>query len=218
MDRQEVIAKTEAFVKESLDGQGAGHDWWHIQRVEDNATRIAEVEGADLYIVRLAALLHDIADYKFHAGDEDAGPRIARSWLQSLGLPEGVIEQVCRIIHEVSFRGAGTPVERPSSLEGQVVQDADRLDAIGAIGIARAFSYGGYKGRSLYEPDISPEQHSSFDEYKRNQSPTINHFYEKLLLLRDLMNTETARRIADGRHAYIQEFLERFFAEWQGRD
>jgi uncharacterized protein len=165
-------------------------------------------------VVALAALLHDIADWKFHAGDESLGPRRAAEWLSSLEVPAATIDHVCRIIAQLSFKGAGvsTPMD---SLEGQVVQDADRLDAIGAIGIARAFAYGGHAGRQLYDPAIEPECHESFEAYKKNNGPTINHFYEKLLLLKDRMNTPTARQMAEERDRFMCEFLARFYEEWQ---
>jgi uncharacterized protein len=199
-------------------GSGAGHDWWHTWRVRQMAVRIAREEGADLYIVELAALLHDLADHKFHGGDDQAGPQAARRWLSGQGADDATIQHVCRIIVEVSFRGADAPAPTPSSLEAMVVQDADRLDAIGAIGIARAFAYGGYRERPLHDPGVAPRKHASFEEYKKSSSATINHFYEKLLLLRDRMNTTTARRIAERRHDYMEDFLERFYREWEGED
>ncbi len=177
------------------------------------ALTIGRGEGADLYVVELAALLHDIADWKFHGGDDALGPSRAAEWLAGLGVEPGVIEHVAEIIRGVSFKGAGvaTPMR---TLEGQVVQDADRLDAIGAIGIARAFAYGGHAGRALYDPAIVADEHSSFEAYKKNSGPTINHFHEKLLLLKDRMNTPTARRLAEGRHRFMVDFLQRFHAEW----
>jgi uncharacterized protein len=188
-----------------------------VHRVRRVALRLAREEGADLYVVELAALLHDLADHKFHGGDETAGPRAARAWLQSLGAEEAVIAHVAAIIAGVSYKGAGvaTPMETP---EGRVVQDADRLDAIGAIGIARTFAYGGSRGRPMHEPDAEPEAHGSFAAYKASTGPTINHFHEKLLLLRDRMNTDAARRMAEGRHRFMEHFLERFHAEWEGED
>ena len=215
MNHPHILTQTEAYVKESLSGEGSGHDWWHIYRVRQNALAIAQHEAVDAFVVQLAALLHDIADHKFHDGDETVGPRVARAWLEQLNVEPAVIDHVCRIIADISFKGAGvdTPMH---SLEGQVVQDADRLDAIGAIGIARAFAYGGHKNRLLYDPDISPEAHTSFDAYKNSQAPTINHFYEKLLLLKDRMNTPTARRLAESRHAFMEMYLQQFFAEWNG--
>lgn len=218
MTQDEILEKTIAFVKLSLEGETTGHDWWHIYRVWQNALRIGQEEGADLFVVQLAALLHDISDYKLNGGDEELGPRLAMDWLSGIGVDPGIVRPVGKIIHEVTFRGADTPAFPPASLEGRVVQDADRLDALGAVGIARAFAYGGSKGRPIYDPAVEPARHSSFEEYKRNLSPTINHFYEKLLLLSERMNTETGRRIAQERHRYMEAFLEQFFREWEGKD
>lgn len=214
---QQWIELTAQHIRNTLASDSSGHDWFHVERVWTNAIRIGEAEGADLVIVELAALLHDVADWKFHAGDETAGSRVARSWLESLEVPEEIIAQVCEIILHLSFKGAAVE-EHPLSLAGQVVQDADRLDAIGAIGIARAFAYGGHAGRTMYDPEVPPELHASFAAYKQNKGPTINHFHEKLLLLKDRLHTPTARRIAAGRHAFMEEFLERFDAEWKGND
>ncbi|WP_347159323.1 HD domain-containing protein [Pontibacter chitinilyticus] len=211
-----VIATTATYVHDLLTGEGSGHDWWHIYRVWNNAKAIAAQEkGADLYVVELAALLHDIGDHKFHNGDETVGPRMAKEWLEQQLVPSEVIAAVCLIIQELSFKGAGTS-SAMSSLEGCIVQDADRLDAIGAIGIARTFAYGGHKNRELYNPHIAPVLHDSFEAYKASTAPTINHFYEKLLLLKDRMHTATARRIATRRHQYMEDFLEQFYAEWEG--
>ena len=175
---------------------------------------LAKREKADLFIVELAALLHDIADHKFHEGDETLGAKVAEKWLSSLFLPEEIILHVCEIIRDVSFKGA--KVETPTkTVEGKVVQDADRLDAIGAIGIARAFSYGGFKSRELYNPDIPPIQHTSFEAYKNDNGHTINHFYEKLFLLKDRMNTDTAKRMAEERHFFMKEYVRRFLEEWK---
>ena len=212
----QVIVNTIEFVRKELEGEGSGHDWWHIHRVWKNALHIASGEECDLFVVQLAALLHDIADYKFHGGDDSVGPRVAREWLESQNVSEEIISHVCSIIKGASFKGAGVD-SGMSSIEGKIVQDADRLDAIGAIGIARTFAYGGNKNREMYNPSVKPEKHNSFEEYKGNSSPTINHFYEKLLLLKDLMNTKTAKRIAADRHAYMEEYLDRFYAEWDGK-
>lgn len=214
-DKQQIISGTADYVKKQLSGDGSGHDWWHVYRVWNVAKHIGQKESADMFLVEIAALLHDIADYKFHGGDEEAGPKAARKWLESVDVEEGIIRHVCSIIKNLSFKGANvaTPME---TKEGMVVQDADRLDAIGAVGIARTFAYGGFKGREMYNPEIKPVQHSSFEEYKKNTSPTINHFYEKLLLLKDLMNTETAKKIAQGRQEYMEKFLEEFYSEWNG--
>ncbi len=212
-----MVAATAKHVEKLFAGEGSGHDWWHIKRVWQNALMIGRQEKADLTIVQLGALLHDIADWKFHAGDEEAGPKAARQWLLSLDAPEELIERVCQIVKEVTFKGAGVDTT-PTSLEAQVVQDADRLDAIGAIGIGRAFAYGGHKGREMYHPGQEPQLHASFEEYKKNQSPTLNHFYEKLFLLKDRLNTRTGQQMAQERHAYMQNFVERFLLEWHGEE
>lgn len=215
--RAEVLERTRAHVREAMSGEGTGHDWWHVHRVTRTALRLARDEGADPYVVELAALLHDVADHKFHGGDETAGPRAARAWLQPLGVDGATVDHVCAIIAGLSFKGAGvaTPME---TVEGRVVQDADRLDAIGAIGIARAFAYGGSRGRPLHDPEHAVERHDSFAAYKASAGPTINHFHEKLLLLRERMNTAAARRVAEGRHRFMETFLARFHAEWEGED
>lgn len=212
-NEKEILAKTEAFVREKLKGEGSGHDWWHIHRVRNTALAIAREEKADLFIVELAALLHDIADHKFHDGDDTIGPKVAREWLDSLSADEDTIDHISTIIKEVSFKGAGvaTPM---STVEGDAVQDADRLDAIGAIGIARAFAYGGHKNRLLYDPDDDPKMHHSFEEYKSDKGATINHFYEKLLLLKERMNTEAGRNLAEQRHHFMEDFLKQFMDEW----
>lgn len=209
----QVLEQTAGHVRQLLAGDSSGHDWWHIERVRAMALAIGRGEGADLYVVELAALLHDIADWKFHGGDDDLGPRRAAEWLAGFDVESTVIEHVAEIVRQVSFKGAqvATPMR---TLEGQVVQDADRLDAIGAIGIARAFAYGGHAGRALYDPAVAAEGHASFEAYKKNSGPTINHFHEKLLLLKDRMNTPTARRLAEGRHQFMVDFLQRFHAEW----
>jgi uncharacterized protein len=214
-DRAEVIAQTAAHVRQLLARDTSGHDWWHIERVRAMAMRIAEGEGADPFVVELAALLHDVADWKFHGGDHELGPRRAGEWLASLGVDRATIDHVCEIVAHVSFKGSGvrTPMR---TLEGQAVQDADRLDALGAIGIARAFAYGGHAGRAIHDPNVPPEVHHSFAAYQRSTGPTVNHFYEKLLLLKDRMNTATGRQLAAARHAVMEQFLARFFAEWNG--
>lgn len=215
--RRVVLEETEAFVRERMEGEGSGHDWWHVHRVRQTALRLAEAEGADPYVVELAALLHDVADWKFHDGDETAGPRAAREWLEGRGVDGETVRHVAEIIAELSFKGAGVPTPM-STREGEVVQDADRLDAIGAIGVARAFAYGGSRGRLLHDPAALPEAHASFEAYRAGRGPTVNHFHEKLLLLRDRMNTPAARRVAEERHRYMEGFLERFFREWEGAD
>ena len=214
MEQNELVIKTAAYIKEKFTGEESGHDWWHIYRVWQNALYLAQHEPVDLHLVQLAALLHDIADWKFNDGDEKAGEVAARIWLESQGASEAIIHKVCTIINEVTFKGAGvaTPV---SSLEGKVVQDADRLDAIGAMGIARAFAYGGFKNREMYNPEEPPLLHENFESYKKNNSHTINHFYEKLLLLKDRMQTPTGRKLAAERHTFMLSFLDQFYKEWQ---
>ncbi len=211
--KKEILQKTEQYVRDKLEGEGSGHDWWHIHRVRNTALTLGKEEQADLFIVELAALLHDIADHKFHGGDDSVGPRIAGEWLVSLNVTENVTHHVQKIINDLSFKGANvaTPMQ---TIEGKVVQDADRLDAVGAIGIARAFAYGGHRNRELFNPEKAPHLHDSFEDYKTDTGPTINHFYEKLLLLRDRMNTTTGRKIAQGRHQFMQSYLEQFYAEW----
>jgi len=216
MSNLDLINKTILFVKEQLANAEGGHDWFHIQRVYKNALLIASGEECDETVVKLGALLHDIADSKFHGGDETVGPKTARDFLENQGASEAVISHVIQIIDNISFKG-GTTEKTFSSIELDIVQDADRLDAIGAIGIARAFNYGGFKNRVMYDPNIAPKLHMSKEEYKNNQAPTINHFYEKLLLLKDKMNTETGKEIAEQRHQYMQGFLAQFYAEWDGQ-
>lgn len=214
-DSAEILAQTERYVKEKMSGEGSGHDWWHIYRVRQNARTLSAEEAVDVFVVELAALLHDIGDHKFHHGDTSVGPQMARTWLESLQVDEATIAHVCAIIADLSFKGSGvsTPM---ASREGMVVQDADRLDALGAIGVARTFAYGGHKNRAMYDPDIPPVMHHSFEAYQKSTAPTINHFYEKLLLLKDRMNTATARRMAKERHVFMEQFLAEFFAEWEG--
>lgn len=216
MKKEKIIEQTAQFVKEKLTGEGSGHDWWHIYRVWKMALHIAKNEKADLYIVELGSLLHDIADYKFYNGDETIGPKAARKWLVKLQVDEKDINQVIEIIKHISFKGAKVK-NLIQSLEGKIVQDADRLDAIGAIGITRTFAYGGYSGREIYNPTIKPTLHSTSEQYKSNTSPTLNHFYEKLLLLKDLMNTKTAKQIAYERHLFMEDYLKRFYNEWEGK-
>ena len=210
-----IIEETVQFVKITLTDAEAGHDWWHILRVWNNAKLIAETEDADLLVVELAALLHDIADSKFYNGDEEVGPQIAGNFLQSKGVDSSVINHVQQIIRNLSFKASLGVVDFKSH-ELNIVQDADRLDAIGAIGIARAFTYGGYKNREMYNPEIKPVLNMSKEEYKNSSTPTINHFYEKLLLLKDKMNTETGRRISGERHRFMETYLEQFNNEWNG--
>ncbi|HEU0294244.1 MAG TPA: HD domain-containing protein [Anaerolineales bacterium] len=216
MNQQEIIQKTADFIRQEFSGDSSGHDWWHIYRVWRNAITICEHEKADAFIVQLAALLHDLDDWKFSASGDET-PRRAKAWLDSFSLDPSITDAVCRIIRHISFKGANV-ASQMDSLEGFIVQDADRLDAIGAIGIARAFAYGGYKNRPLHDPETSPKMHDTFEQYKNSDSSTINHFYEKLLLLKDMMNTPTAKRIAKQRNAYMEQFLHQFMEEWEGKD
>jgi uncharacterized protein len=215
MSRREVLSNAAIFVRNHSSGDSSGHDWWHIERVRKTALAIARDEGADLFVVELAALLHDVDDWKLAGGKQDAGPVAAREWMESQQLEADTIDHVCRIIDELSFKGArvATPM---SSLEGACVQDADRLDALGAVGIGRTFAYGGHKGQAMHDPDRAPIAHDSFEAYQKNVGTTVNHFYEKLLLLKDRMNTAAAKRLAAGRHAYMEQFLSQFLAEWEG--
>ncbi len=216
MIESNVVNDTISFVKKQLQKAEGGHDWFHIERVYKLALRIAQHESdVDILVVQLAALLHDIADSKFHDGDETIGPRLAREFLITQQLPEAQMEQVIAIIENISFKG-GNQAQTYFSKELAVVQDADRLDAIGAIGIARTFNFGGFKNRPLYDPAIPPDLQLSKEAYKKSTAPTLNHFYEKLLRLKDLMHTETARELAAERHQFMELFLSRFYAEWEG--
>lgn len=210
-----IIDKTILFVKKQLQDAEGGHDWFHIERVYKNAILIAQEEVCNLTVVKLGALLHDIADSKFHNGDEEIGPKTARKFLESENVSEEIIEHVIQIIRNISFKG-GNFEKTFSSKELEVVQDADRLDALGAIGIARTFNYGGFKNRAIYNPTIAPKLNMSKEEYKNSDSPTLNHFYEKLLLLKDKMNTKTGKKVAQERHRFMETFLSQFYAEWEG--
>ena len=213
-----LVTRAAAAVRKAMAGEGSGHDWWHIWRVWRLAERLARTEPrADRTVVALGALLHDLGDWKFHGGDEEAAPREAGRLLARLGARADVIARVQAVCREVSYKGAGV-ADRPTSLETRLVQDADRLDAIGAIGVARTFAYGGAKGRSMYEPGEKPVLHRTFAAYKKSRGHTINHFHEKLLLLKDRLHTREARRLAKRRHAFLEAFLKRFHAEWEGKD
>lgn len=216
MTKKQIINKTAKYIEKKLKGEGSGHDWWHIYRVWMLAKEVGKKEKGDLFLIELASLLHDIADWKFTGGDDSIGPKLASEWLNKLKVDNSIVEEVANIIKDMSFKGVEvkTPMK---SLEGRVVQDADRLDAIGAIGIARTFAYGGHTGREIYNPDIKPKMHKSFKAYKNNNSPTVNHFYEKLLLLKDLMNTETAKKFAISRHRFMEVYLKEFYSEWEGK-
>lgn len=210
-----LIDNTILFVKEQLQNAEGGHDWFHIERVYKNALLIAKGENCNLEVVKLGALLHDIADSKFHKGDETVGPKVAHDFLVSQNVSENTIEHVIAIIENISFKG-GNFEKKFTSKELEIVQDADRIDAIGAIGIARTFNYGGFKNRAIYNPSIQPNLSMTIEEYKKSDAPTINHFYEKLLLLKDKMNTKTGKEIAHERHNFMEKFLSQFYAEWDG--
>jgi len=211
-----ILEVTIKYVKEILTEAEGGHDWFHIERVWKNAKLIAAKEQCDLEVVQLAALLHDIADSKFHGGNEEIGPTMAREFLENAGLKPQKVDHIVAIVENVSFKG-GHNTRSHSSIELDIVQDADRLDAIGAIGIARTFNYGGFKNRAMYDPSIAPNLNMTKEEYKKSTAPTINHFYEKLLLLKDLMNTESGKRIAEQRHGFMESYLDQFYGEWNGQ-
>ena len=214
ISKEATIKKTEDYVKKTLEGESSGHDWWHAYRVWKMTVKIAKEEkNSDLFVVQLAALLHDIGDWKFNKG-RDVGQKLAREWLEKLNVEEETISHVCEIIKDISFKGAGVKIKMKTK-EGMIVQDADRLDAIGAIGIARCFAYSGWKGSEIYNPKLKPKLHKTFEDYKNAKSTSINHFYEKLLLLKDLMNTKTAKKIAEKRHRFMKQYLNEFFEEWK---
>ena len=212
---QEIIEKTKDYIRELLYSDSTGHDWFHVERVWKLSKSLAEKEGGlDMFVVEMGALLHDIADHKFYAGDENIGHQKAAEYLEMIDATELQKHKIVEIVKEISFKGLGvsTPM---SSKEGEVIQDADRLDAIGAIGIARTFAYGGSKNRQIYDPSVKPVCHDSFTKYKQSKAPTINHFYEKLLHLKDRMNTESAKKEAVKRHAFMEDFLRNFYTEWE---
>ncbi|MGY0391354.1 HD domain-containing protein [Bizionia sp. KMM 8389] len=217
MLQAEVISKTINFVKDQLQGAEGGHDWFHIERVYKNAVLIAKKEQANNLVVALGALLHDIADSKFHNGDETIGPSIARDFLLDEHVDLPTIDHVVKIIENISYSSSLDPNKTFKSIELDIVQDADRLDALGAIGIARTFNYGGFKNRALYNPDIKPNLNMDKATYKASNTPTINHFYEKLLLLKNKMNTNTGRELAEARHQFMESFLDQFYKEWDGK-
>jgi len=216
MNSSKIIENTILFVQESLKNSEGGHDWFHVERVYNISKNIANKENADVFVVALGALLHDIADSKFHGGDELIGPKKASSFLKDQQVDDEIIQHVVKIIENISFKG-GNFSQGFRSLELNCIQDADRIDAIGAIGIARCFSYGGYKRRSLYDPKIKPNLAMTKEEYKKSTAPSINHFYEKLLLLKDKMNTDTGKKMALERHVFMQNFLDQFHKEWEGK-
>lgn len=217
MTTNQLIETTKNFVKETLKNAEGGHDWFHTERVYQNALMISKTENVDVLVVELGALLHDIADSKFHDGDETVGPKLAREFLFNNNVDSLVIEHVVNIIKNISFKNTLGNQSGFTSKELEVIQDADRLDAIGAIGIARCFNYGGFKNRPLHDPSIKPNLNMNKEDYKASNAPTINHFYEKLLLLKDKMNTKTGKKIAEERHKFMELYLKQFFAEWNGR-
>lgn len=212
-----LVEKTIAFIRETLKDAEGGHDWFHTRRVFKNTLLIAKDEGVDVLVVSLGALLHDVADAKFHDGDEEIGPKKAREFLKSIKVPSETLDHVVKIVEHCSFKNSLSRKKGFTSPELRVVQDADRLDAMGAIGIARAFHYGGFTNRTLYDPDIPPKLHMTKEEYKKSDSPTINHFYEKLLLLKDGMHTNAGKRLAEERHRFMLAYLEQFYKEWNGQ-
>ncbi len=216
MRKTDVIKKTVIHVRSLQQQESTGHDWWHTHRVWQMAKKIGRIEKADLLVVQLSALLHDVADWKSHEGDFEVGAREARTWLSRFSLDPKCIDHICWIVQSISFKGVAAK-RSDLTLEAMVVQDSDRLDALGAIGIARTFAYGGSKGRAIYDPSVRPVKHKTVKSYVDNKSPSINHFYEKLLLLKTRMHTETARRIASNRDQIIRDFLREFYDEWRGR-
>lgn len=213
MNKNEIINKTVEFVKNKLEGDSSGHDWWHIYRVWNMSKKLHEKEGGDLFIIELAALLHDVADWKFYK-NESEGLKVISDWLIQLKLSNDITDKIIHVIKNVSFKGAGVK-DKMDTIEGKIVQDADRLDAIGAIGIARTFAFGGKFGNEMHNPEKNAELHNSFEEYKNSNGTTINHFYEKLLLLKSRMNTKIAKDIAQDRHHFMEVFLKQFYDEWE---
>jgi uncharacterized protein len=210
-EKQAIVA-TENYIRNNFENEGSGHDWWHIYRVRNLAMKLAESEGGNLFVIEMAALLHDLDDWKLSSGSESKTER----WLKGNNFDESTAENILRVIEQVSFKGARVE-NKATTIEAKIVQDADRLDAIGAIGIARTFAYGGHKGRPIYNPEVKPVLHTDFESYKNNTAPTINHFYEKLLLLKNSLNTTAAIEIAKNRHIFMETFLQQFFAEWDGK-
>ncbi|MCF6332230.1 MAG: HD domain-containing protein [Draconibacterium sp.] len=213
IQQNRYLRKTESYIQDHFQDEGSGHDWWHIYRVRNVALKLAEIEGGNKFIIEMAALLHDLDDWKLNGESEVSK---TKRWLDDLGILISDKNKILEIIGQVSFKGAGVG-NKAISIEAKLVQDADRLDAIGAIGIARTFAYGGSKGRLIYHPGIKPEMYDNFEEYKRNTAPSINHFYEKLLLLKNLLNTNSAKKMAEKRHRFMEDFLTQFYAEWRNK-
>lgn len=212
IQQMEILRHTEKYIKDFFKDEGSGHDWWHIFRVRNMALKLAVKEGGNIFLIEMAALLHDLDDWKLGGNEEES---LAKKWLMKMNIEKHFSEKIIQIIEQVSFKGAGV-VTNAISLEAKIVQDADRMDAIGAIGVARTFAYGGSKARLIYHPEIKPVLHDNFEDYQKNNAPTINHFYEKLLLLKDLLNTNSAKQIAEKRHRFMEEFLKQFYNEWEG--
>lgn len=212
---ENIIEITKNFVQLTLKDAEGGHDWFHTLRVLRLSEKIAATEPCDIVVVQLGALLHDIADSKFHQGDETLGEKVAFDFLKTQNISLEIVEKVIFIINHISYKGGHNTIEK-MPVELAIVQDADRLDAMGAIGIARTFNYGGYKNRSIYNPQILPNPKQSKEAYKNSNAPTINHFYEKLLLLKDQMNTQKGKELAQKRHEFMEKFLEEFYEEWEG--
>lgn len=211
LSEKQLLSETEKYVRDLFENEGSGHDWWHIHRVRKLALKLAEKEGGNFFLIEMAALLHDLDDWKLNSGNDSK----TMNWLKLINIDKSTAKSILEIIDQVSFKGAGVE-NQAETVEAKIVQDADRLDAIGAIGIARTFAYGGHKSRPIYNPNIKPVMHSDFESYKNNNAPTINHFYEKLLLLKKTLNTAAAIEIAKNRHIFMETFLTQFFAEWDG--
>jgi len=216
MNKKEVVNKVVEYLEQNFKNESTGHDFWHFMRVQKTAKNISKKEGGDLFVIELGALLHDIADWKFYGGTDEIGIKKATILLKNFNVDEKIIKHVCYIINNISFKGAKVK-NSMATLEGKIVQDADKLDAMGSIGIARAFAYGGKSNREIYNPDIKPQMHASFKEYKNSKGTSVNHFYEKLLLLKNKMNTKTGKRMAVRRHKIMQDYLKEFFKEWEGK-
>lgn len=218
MKKTQILSKTRQHIKTMMEGEGSGHDWWHVVRVVNNALTIADKEGGDKFVIELGALLHDIADHKFYDGDMTVGPRLAREWLTGVECDQNTIDEVVNIVENVSFKG-GLNKHVMKTIEGKIVQDADRLDALGAIGIGRTFAFGGAMGKEMYNPGVQPSTFKTIAEVQKDlkQGHTINHFYEKLLTLKNKMNTKSGRVLALERHEFMEKYLEQFYAEWEGK-
>ncbi len=212
MNKNLIVKKIQKLVEKHLSGEATGHDWWHAWRAWKLAKKIAKKEGGDLFIIELAALLHDVEDWKFN-NRKNSGVNLAKKWLTGLKINKKIVNHVCHIVKNISFKGADIE-NRIKTKEGKIVQDADRLDAVGAIGIARVFAYSGYAGKEIYNPRTKPKPHKTFREYRQAKNTAINHFYEKILLLKNRLNTKTAKEMAEKRHEFVKQFLNQFYKEW----